>query len=99
MRSKKSTTRVTRLMFVKLTVGLASGCKILEDEGVKVIVNAFLESALSLKVVEMARNDMTVETVYILAACIVAKQCLAKLSLVENELKDEGVVLICKALE
>lgn len=60
-------------MFVKLIVWLASGCKILEDEGVKVIVNALLESALSLKVVEMAKNDITVETIYILAAYIVAK--------------------------
>lgn len=86
-------------MFVKLTMGLASGCKILEDKGVKVIVNALFESILSLKVVEMARNDIAVETINILAVCIVAKQCLAKLSLVENKLKDEGVVLIRKALE
>lgn len=99
MCSKKSTIRVTRLMFEKLIVGLASGYKILEDKGVKVIINALLESALSLKVVEMAKSDITVETVYILAACIVAKQCLAKLSLVENKLKDECVVLIRKVLE
>ncbi|KAJ9693556.1 hypothetical protein PVL29_009487 [Vitis rotundifolia] len=54
MCSMKITTRVTRLMFVKLAMGLASGCRILEVEGVKVIANVLQESAPSLEVLEIA---------------------------------------------
>lgn len=71
----------------------------LEDEGAKAIANALKESTPSLEVLEMAGNDITVEAASTLAACIAAKQCLAKLSLAENELKDEGAILISKALE
>ena len=71
----------------------------LEDEGAKSIVNALKESTPSLEVLEMAGNDITVEAAPTLAACIAEKPCLAKLNLAENELKDEGAILIGKVLE
>ncbi|KAK9281570.1 hypothetical protein L1049_004473 [Liquidambar formosana] len=71
----------------------------LEDEGAKALANALKESAPSLEVLEMAGNDITGEAASTLAACIEAKQFLTKLNLAENELKDEGAILIGKALE
>ncbi|KAI4304084.1 hypothetical protein MLD38_039643 [Melastoma candidum] len=47
----------------------------------------------------MAGNDITVEAAPHLSACIASKQHLTKLNLSENELKDEGAILIAKALE
>ena len=61
--------------------------------GAKAIVNALKEST-PLEVLEMTGNDVTVEAASTLAACIAAKQCLAKLNSAENELKDEGAILI-----
>lgn len=71
----------------------------LEDEGAKAIAIALKESTPSLEVLEMAGNDITVEAAPTLAACIATKQSLSKLNLAENELKDEGAILISKALE
>ena len=71
----------------------------LEDEGAKSIVNALKESTPSLEVLEMAGNDITVEAAPTLATCIAEKPSLAKLNLAENELKDEGAILIGKVLE
>ncbi|XP_057963704.1 RAN GTPase-activating protein 1 [Malania oleifera] len=71
----------------------------LEDEGATALANALKDSAPSLEVLEMAGNDITVKAAHTLAACITAKQFLTKLNLAENELKDEGAILIAKALE
>ncbi|KAI8004174.1 RAN GTPase-activating protein 2 [Camellia lanceoleosa] len=71
----------------------------LEDEGATAVANALKESAPSLVVLEMAGNDITVETAPSLASSIAAKQSLIKLNLAENELKDEGAIQIGKALE
>lgn len=71
----------------------------LEDEGTKALANALKESAPSLEVLDVAGNEITVEGASTLAACISAKQFLTKLNLGENELKDEGAILIGKALE
>ncbi|XP_059660504.1 RAN GTPase-activating protein 1 [Cornus florida] len=71
----------------------------LEDEGSKALTEALLKSAPSLEVLEMAGNDITVEAAPALASCIAAKQTLTKLNLSENELKDEGTIVIAKALE
>ncbi|KAJ4956464.1 hypothetical protein NE237_013247 [Protea cynaroides] len=71
----------------------------LEDEGATALTNAFKESAPSLEVLEMAGNDITSEAAPAIAACIKAKQLLTKLNLAENELKDEGAIVIAKALE
>ncbi|XP_057475717.1 RAN GTPase-activating protein 2-like [Actinidia eriantha] len=71
----------------------------LEDEGAIAIANALKESAPSIEVLEMAGNDITVEAAPILAECVAAKQSLTKLNLAENELKDEGTIIIGKALE
>lgn len=71
----------------------------LEDEGTIALVNALKESAPSLEVLEMAGNDITVGAAHAVSECIEAKQFLTKLNLSENELKDEGAVLIGKALQ
>ncbi|GLT36325.1 hypothetical protein SLA2020_107110 [Shorea laevis] len=71
----------------------------LEDEGAEALANALKESAPSLEILEMAGNDITAKAASSLAACVSSKQFLTKLSLAENELKDEGAILIGKALE
>ncbi|KAF8388038.1 hypothetical protein HHK36_026704 [Tetracentron sinense] len=71
----------------------------LEDEGAIALANALKESAPSLKVLEMDGNEITAEAAPTLAACIVAKKFLTKLNLAENKLKDEGAIVISKALE
>lgn len=71
----------------------------LEDEGAVAIITALKESAPSLVVLEIAGNDITVKAAPAIAACIAVKKDLTKLSLAENELKDDGAVLIGKALE
>lgn len=70
----------------------------LEDEGTIALVNTLKESASPLVVLELAGNDFTANAAPALADCITAKQLLTKLNLSENELKDEGCVLISKAL-
>ncbi|WZZ51651.1 hypothetical protein YC2023_051758 [Brassica napus] len=60
---------------------------------------ALVNSAPSLRVLELAGNDITLQSTGKLAACIASKQCLSKLNLSENELKDEGTILIAKALD
>lgn len=71
----------------------------LEDEGSIAIANALKESAPSLEVLDMAGNDITAKAAPALASCIAAMQFLTKLSLGENELKDQGAIVIAKALE
>ncbi|XP_038682671.1 RAN GTPase-activating protein 1-like isoform X2 [Tripterygium wilfordii] len=71
----------------------------LEDVGAEALANALKESAPSLEVLDMAGNDITAKGSSSLAACIAVKQFLTKLNLSENELKDEGAILIGKALE
>ncbi|KAJ9188135.1 hypothetical protein P3X46_003525 [Hevea brasiliensis] len=71
----------------------------LEDDGAEALANALKESAPSLEVLEMAGNDITAKGASSLADCIAAKQFLSKLNLSENELKDEGAILIAKAIE
>ncbi|XP_023539238.1 RAN GTPase-activating protein 2-like [Cucurbita pepo subsp. pepo] len=71
----------------------------LEDEGAIAIANALKDTAPALEVLEMAGNDITTEAASVLAACIAKKSHLTSLNLAENELKDEGTILISKALE
>ncbi|CAJ1969285.1 unnamed protein product [Sphenostylis stenocarpa] len=71
----------------------------LEDDGAEALANALKESAPSLEILDLSGNDITAKAAASLAACISSKQFLSKLNLSENELKDEGVVLISKALE
>ncbi|KAB2069093.1 hypothetical protein ERO13_A08G067050v2 [Gossypium hirsutum] len=70
----------------------------LEDDGAEALANALKESAPSLEVLDMAGNDITAKGTASLAACIASKQFLSKLNLAENELKDEGAILIGKSL-
>ncbi|QHO52475.1 RAN GTPase-activating protein [Arachis hypogaea] len=69
------------------------------DDGAESPANALKESAPSLEVLDMAGNDITANVASSLVACVSSKQFLAKLNLSENELKDEGAILIGKALE
>ncbi|XP_047334348.1 RAN GTPase-activating protein 2-like [Impatiens glandulifera] len=71
----------------------------LEDEGAIAISNAIKEYSPLLEVLDMAGNDITAEAASVLAECINEKQSLVNLNLSENELKDEGVILIIAALE
>ncbi|KAI3959231.1 hypothetical protein MKW92_039898 [Papaver armeniacum] len=71
----------------------------LENEGAIALVDALKENAPLLEVLDMAGNEITLEAAPALAACIAAKESLTKLNLSENELKDEGTILIARALE
>ncbi|KAI6695581.1 hypothetical protein NL676_023291 [Syzygium grande] len=75
---------------VALSKAIPSFADLTEDEGTEALAHALKESAPSLEVLEMAGNDITAKA---------AKQFLTKLNLSENELKDEGAILIGKALE
>ncbi|KAI4342763.1 hypothetical protein MLD38_027347 [Melastoma candidum] len=71
----------------------------LEDKGAIAIANVLQESTPSLQVLDMAGNDISVEAAPHLSSCVANKQHLTKLNLAENELKDEGAILIAKVLE
>ncbi|XP_073277847.1 RAN GTPase-activating protein 2-like [Primulina huaijiensis] len=68
----------------------------LEDGGAIAIADALKETAPSLEVLEMAGNDITTEAAPSLASCIAKKMALVKLNLSENDLKDDGVLIISK---
>lgn len=70
-----------------------------QDKGTIALANSLKEGAPSLKVLELAGNEITVKAATALAECLGLKRMLTKLVLSENELKDEGSVLICRALE
>ncbi|XP_066319193.1 RAN GTPase-activating protein 2-like [Miscanthus floridulus] len=71
----------------------------LENEGTKAIANALKQSAPQLEVLEMAGNEINAKAAPHLAECLAAMQSLKKLTLAENELKDDGAVIIAKSLE
>ncbi|KAH9314646.1 hypothetical protein KI387_023273, partial [Taxus chinensis] len=69
-----------------------------EDEGAIAIANSLKEGAPSLRVLEIAGNDITSKAAPALAECLTVKKLLTKFDASENELKDEGSIIICKAL-
>ncbi|KAF2544503.1 hypothetical protein F2Q68_00033149, partial [Brassica cretica] len=71
----------------------------LENGGTIVLVNDIKNSAPSLKVIEMAGNNITYEAAPDIAACLEAKRHLKRLNLSKNDLKDEGCVVILKGIE
>ncbi|WOL09791.1 RAN GTPase-activating protein 2-like [Canna indica] len=71
----------------------------LEDEATIAIANSLKKSLPSLEVLDIGGNEITSKSAPTLVECITIKQSLRKLMLSENELKDEGAVLIGKALE
>ncbi|CAL4958879.1 unnamed protein product [Urochloa decumbens] len=71
----------------------------LENEGTVAIVNALKQSAPQLEVLELAGNEINAKAAPALAECLTAMQSLKKLTLAENELKDDGAVIIAKSLE
>ncbi|XP_074578786.1 LOW QUALITY PROTEIN: RAN GTPase-activating protein 2-like [Curcuma longa] len=71
----------------------------LEDEGAIAIANALNNFAPSLQVLDIGGNEITLKAASALADCITAKKSLRKLILSENELKDQGAIVIGKALE
>ncbi|KAL8548331.1 hypothetical protein ACS0TY_007599 [Phlomoides rotata] len=68
------------------------------NEGCIEIVNALMESAPYLQVLDMAGNRISAEAAPALVSCIASKKCLAKLNLGENSLMDEGAIIIAKEL-
>ncbi|KAG8373052.1 hypothetical protein BUALT_Bualt12G0130700 [Buddleja alternifolia] len=62
------------------------------DDGAIAIANALKEAALSLKVLEMAGNDITAKAAPSLANCISRKKILVQLNLSENDFKDDGAI-------
>jgi Ran GTPase-activating protein 1 len=52
-----------------------------------------------LEVLEIAGNEINAKAAPDLAKCLAAMQSLKKLTLAENELKDDGDVIIAKSLE
>ncbi|KAG2242341.1 hypothetical protein Bca52824_095817 [Brassica carinata] len=71
----------------------------LENEGTLALVNALKNSAPSLMAIEMAGNNITYEAAPDMAACLAAKKHLIRLNLSNNDLKDEGCVVIAHSLE
>ena len=71
----------------------------LENEGTKAIAKALKQSAPQLEVLEIAGNEINAKAAPVLAECLAAMQSLKKLTLAENELKDDGAVIIAKSLE
>ncbi|KAI3890404.1 hypothetical protein MKX03_028226 [Papaver bracteatum] len=71
----------------------------LGDEGAIALVNVLKDFTPSLEVLDLAGNVITPAAASALAACIAAKESLAKLKLSKNKLKDEGTILIARALQ
>ncbi|XP_066363333.1 RAN GTPase-activating protein 2-like [Miscanthus floridulus] len=71
----------------------------LENKGTKAIAVALKQSAPQLEVLEIAGNEINDKAAPALAECLAAMQSLKKLTLAENELKDDGAVIIAKSLE
>ncbi|KAG8085549.1 hypothetical protein GUJ93_ZPchr0010g7400 [Zizania palustris] len=71
----------------------------LENKGTIEIVNALKNLTPQLEVLEMAGNEINAKAAQALAECLTAMQSLKKLTLAENELKDDGAVVIAKSLE
>ncbi|KZV37964.1 RAN GTPase-activating protein 2 [Dorcoceras hygrometricum] len=69
----------------------------LEDDGAIALANALEVAAPSLEVLEMAGNDISAKAAQSIAACIASKKAIVKLNLSENNLKDDGAILISKA--
>ncbi|GJY16753.1 leucine-rich repeat, ribonuclease inhibitor subtype protein [Tanacetum coccineum] len=71
-----------------------------EDEGTLALVNSLKNSESALEVLEMAGNNYTYKVAPTLAACITSKKStLTKLILSENELKDEGAIVIANGIK
>eukprot|EP01018_Ginkgo_biloba_P007821 Gb_03619 [translate_table: standard] len=68
------------------------------DKGAIALANSLKEGAPTLRVLEIAGNDITPKAAPAIADCLAAKKLLTRLNIAENELKDQGSVLICKAL-
>ncbi|KAK8936908.1 RAN GTPase-activating protein 1 [Platanthera zijinensis] len=71
----------------------------LEDKSAIAIFDSLRRSVPCLEVLEIAGNEITAKAAPAAAACLSTKQTLRKLGFSENELKDEGAILIGKALE
>ncbi|KAJ1265052.1 hypothetical protein BS78_08G048700 [Paspalum vaginatum] len=71
----------------------------LENTGMVAIANALKQSAPQLEVLEVAGNEINAKAAPALAECLAAMQSLKKLTLAENELKDDGALIIAKSLE
>lgn len=70
----------------------------LRDKGTIALAKSLGEGAPSLKVLEIAGNEITQKASQALAECLASKKFLTKFIASENELKDEGAVVVCRAL-
>ncbi|XP_057824830.2 RAN GTPase-activating protein 1 [Cryptomeria japonica] len=69
-----------------------------QDKGTIALANSLREGAPSLRILEIAGNDITPRAAPALAECLAIKHLITKFVASENELKDEGSALICRAL-
>ncbi|EAY98027.1 hypothetical protein OsI_19942 [Oryza sativa Indica Group] len=69
------------------------------NKGTLAIVNTRKQLTPQIEVLEMARNKINAKEAQALAECLTTLQSLKKLTLAENGLKDDGAVVIAKALE
>uniref|UniRef100_A0A0E0PME8 WPP domain-containing protein n=1 Tax=Oryza rufipogon TaxID=4529 RepID=A0A0E0PME8_ORYRU len=69
------------------------------NKGILAIVNTRKQLTPQIEVLEMARNKINAKEAQALAECLTTLQSLKKLTLAENGLKDDGAVVIAKALE
>lgn len=70
----------------------------LRDKGTIALAKSLGEGAPSLEVLEIAGNEITQKASQALAECLASKKLLTKFVASENELKDEGAVVVCRAL-
>lgn len=70
----------------------------LEDEGTIGIVDSLKDAAPSLRVLTIARNGITPKVSPALATCLAEKSVLTKFVAAQNKLKDDGTIMICKAI-
>ncbi|XP_024388986.1 RAN GTPase-activating protein 2 [Physcomitrium patens] len=70
----------------------------LEDEGALAVVKALTEASSQVTILELGGNEITEKVAPALATCIRSMRHLTRLNLMENELKDSGVVTVSTAI-
>jgi len=77
---------------------LLLGDTLLEDHGVANVCAALARTAPHLEELDLSLNEITPRGSAVVARCLFGKASLRRLILRENELKDKGVLTICRAL-
>lgn len=71
----------------------------LEDEGVVVVVKVLIEGVFWVMIFEFGGNEIIEKVVLVLVICICFMKYLIRLNLMENELKDKGVVIVFNVIK